>query len=159
MVKGAKKYELQWRADGGAWKSVTVKGTSKAVKGLEHGKLYQLRVRAVAGKEKGAWSNTAKRYFLNVKGVKAEAGKKAETVSVRWKADSKANGGYHIVIRSKKGGPAIARLAVPAGKTSATVKGLKSGKKVWVQVRPLRSVGGKVYSGVLRSYSKYVKVR
>ena len=96
-VKGAKKYELQWRAKGGAWKTATVKGTSKAVKGLERGKLYQLRVRAVAGKEKGAWSNTAKRYLLNVKGVKAEAGKKAETVSVRWKADPKANGGYLIV--------------------------------------------------------------
>ena len=59
-VKGAKKYRLQYRQAGGKWKAKTVKGASKTVKGLKADKLYQFRVRAVAGKQKGAWSTMAK---------------------------------------------------------------------------------------------------
>ena len=60
-VKGAKKYQLQYRQAGGKWKAKAVKGTSKIVKSLKASKLYQFRVRAVAGKQKGAWSSVTKR--------------------------------------------------------------------------------------------------
>lgn len=43
----------------------------------------------------------------------------------------------------------LAKSSVPAGKTSTTVKGLKAGKKLWVEVRPARKSGGKSYSGIL----------
>ena len=52
-VKGAKKYQLQYKQAGSEWKTVTAKGTSKTVKGLKAGKTYQIRVRAVAGEQKG----------------------------------------------------------------------------------------------------------
>lgn len=78
---------------------------------------------------------------------------------MKWKADPEATAGYTLRVRTKKGGAVIARLTVPAGKTSATVKGLTPGKRVWVQVRPLRAAGGKVYAGAFRSHAKYVKVK
>ena len=58
-MPGAKGYQLQWREEGGAWKSEVVKGTKATVKGLEPGKTYQLRVCGVAGKVKGFWSGMA----------------------------------------------------------------------------------------------------
>ena len=36
------------------------------------------------------------------------------------------------------------------GKTKATVKGLKAGKKLWVEVRPMRKSGGLTYVGEYR---------
>lgn len=158
-VAGAKGYQLQWRAKGGKWKAAAVKGTSRTVKGLKAGKTYQFRVRAVAGSTKGPWSGVSSRYFQRLKAVAAKPGKETGSISVRWKADPKADAGYMVVVRAKKSGAAIARKAVAAGKTKATVKGLKSGKRVWVQVRSLRSAGGRVATGVLRSCPKYVKVK
>ena len=116
-------------------------------------------MRAVAGKEKGAWSKTTKRSMKNLKSVSAAKGRKSGTVSVKWEADPAATAGYALLVRTKKGGAIIARLTVATGKTSATVKGLTPGRKVWVQVRPLRAAGSKVYAGVLRSHAKYVKVK
>lgn len=149
-------YELQWRVRGGKWKSAAVKSTSKAVKGLSAGKLYQFRVRAVAGSVKGAWSNVSGRYYRTVS-LKSVRRAGAGAVSVAWKADPKVNAGYAVIVRDKLGGKVIARKVVSASETSATVRGLKAGKKVWVRVRSLRTVGGITYIGVL-SAGRLVRV-
>ena len=52
----------------------------------------------------------------------------------------------------------MARKAVKAGGTSATIKGLKSGKTVYVTMRPMARRGGKTYSGALNGTPRKVKV-
>ena len=153
---GARSYELQWRAVGGKWTSASVKGTSKVVKGLKTGQLYQFRVRGIAGSIKGIWSNVSGRYFrvVSLASVK-HAG--AGAVSVGWKVDPKANAGYVIIVRGKFGGKVIARKVVRAGATSAIVRGLTPGQKVWVRVRSLRSFNDKTYIGIL-SAGRYVRL-
>ena len=146
-VKGAKRYELQWRQKGGKWETAEAKGVSTAVPRLKAGKLYQFRVRAVAGDSKGAWSKISKRYFAKVASAKA-ASKKEGVVTVTWTADKKANAGYAIFVTGAKSGRLLAKVTVGAGKTRASIKGLPSGKRVCVQVRPLRASGSTVYSGV-----------
>ncbi|MDO4805957.1 MAG: fibronectin type III domain-containing protein [Coriobacteriales bacterium] len=126
-----------------------MKGRSKKVGGLKAGGLYQVRVRAVAGKARGAWSNVCGRYLAKVSGVKASV-KKSGSVTATWEADANANAGYVVVVRYKKGGKVVAKVAVAKGKTKATVKGLKKAKKYWVEVRPVRTSGGKTYAGVPR---------
>ena len=155
-VTGAKSYELQWRALGSAWKTVAAKGASKSVTGLTVGKLYQFRVRAVAGVTKGAWSNVSRRYYRTVSLASVKrAG--AGAVSVGWRADPEVNAGYVVIVRDKPGGKVLARKAVSASATSATVRGLAPGSKAWVRVRSLRDVGGKPYVGVL-SAGRYVRL-
>lgn len=148
-VAGAQAYQLQYRKAGGKWKTVTVEGVSKRVGSLKDGALYQFRVRAVSGEDKGAWSKVARRYLRRLKRVSAKI-KKAGTVAVTWEADSQANAGYVVLVRYEKDGKIVARKNVAAGKTSATVSGLKAGKSLWVQVRPMRESGGVTYAGVLR---------
>ena len=127
-VAGAKAYELQWRARGGKWKTATVKTAYATVKGLETGGLYDFRVRAVAGKSKGAWSEEYSRWLASQTGVKATS-KKAGTVTASWAKTAKANAGYKVVVRYSKGGKTMATQTVAAGKTKATFKGLAPGKK------------------------------
>ena len=128
------------------------------VKGLKAGKLYNFRVRAVAGKATGAWSKQSHRWLKRQAGVKA-ASKKAGAVRVTWKKTAKANAGYLVVVRYSKAGKVVAKKKVAASKTAATVKGLKPGKRAWVYVRALRKAGGKTYSGALtRSKASVVKV-
>ena len=155
-VVGAKSYELQWRAVGGKWKKAKAKGASKTVKRLKRGRLYQFRVRAVAGKAKGPWSRVTGRYFKRV-ALKSAKRAGSGAVKAKWKADPKANAGYLVMVYDKKGGELLARQDVAVGKTSATVSGLEPGKKVFVRVRPLRSASGATYIGVL-SAGKYVRV-
>ena len=148
-VAGAKSYELQWRKVGGKWKTVSTKGTSTTVKNLKIGKLYQLRVRAVAGKQRGAWSNASLRFFRSVRGIKVESGKSKGSVKATWKIDKAATGGYKVFVYAKKSGKAVAVQQVKAGVTSATVMGLKSGAKYYVRVRPFLDKSGTTYAGVI----------
>ena len=117
---------------------------------MKAGKLYDFRVRAMSGNAKEAWSAQAHRWLAKLAGVKTTS-KKPGVVKVSWPKTAKANAGYDVVVRYSKYGKVVAFKTVKAGKTSATIKGLKSGKKVWVQVRPLREAGKTTYSGVLTS--------
>ena len=155
-VSNARSYELQWRVGRGSWHSFAVKGKSKAIKGLKSGKLYQFRVRAVASSVKGAWSNVSGRYYqtVSLKSIKRVG---AGAVSAVWRADPKANAGYAVIVRDKFGGKVLARKVVSAGVTSATVRGLAPGKRVWVRVRSLRTEGVLTYVGVL-SAGRYVRL-
>jgi len=154
-VAGAKSYQVQWRERGGKWKTATAKGTKTTVKGLKTGKFYDFRVRAVSGKSKGAWSAERHRWLVRQAGVKA-ASTKSGSVKVTWAETPKANAGYLVTVRYSSGGANVAMQQVAAGKTGATIKGLAPGKKAYVQVRALRTVGGATYSGVLTRSAKSI---
>ena len=72
-VAGAKSYQVQWRKHGGKWKTKSVKSAKATVKGMKSGKLYDFRVRAVAGKSKGAWSTMRHCRLAKQAGIKASS--------------------------------------------------------------------------------------
>ena len=160
-VKGAKSYQVQWRERGGKWKTVAVRGTEITVKGLKYGKFYDFRVRAAAGKSgksKGAWSTVRHRWLVRQAGVAARSAK-AGAVKVTWAKTPKANAGYLVTVRYSRDGMTVAKQNVAAGKTGATIKGLKPGKTAFVHVRALRQLGDTTYAGALtRSAKSIVKV-
>ena len=152
-VSGATSYELAWRVAGGkTWKTKTTTGTKLTVKGLRKGRLYQIRVRAVNGPAKGKWSKVSRCWLRGVSKVKAESGTSKGRIKVSWKKDKKANKGYKVYVYAKKGGKAVKAKKVSKSKTSLTIKGLKSGKRYYVRVVPLRAKSGKTYTGAFSGY-------
>ena len=158
-VKGAESYQVQWRRAGAKkWTTKSTRGRSKAATGLKAGALYEFRVRAVVGSAKGAWSKPSRRWLRGAAGVQASAGKSEGSIRATWKADKAATGGYKVLVYAKKGGRAVATKKAKAGATSATVKGLKSGKSYYVRVRPYRVKSDTTYAGATSSW-KVAKAR
>lgn len=152
-VSGATSYELAWRVAGGkTWKTKTTTGTKLTVKGLRKGRLYQIRVRAVNGPAKGKWSKVSRCWLRGVSKVKAESGTSKGRIKVSWKKDKEANKGYKVYVYAKKCGKAVKAKKVSKSKTSVTIKGLKSGKRYYVRVVPLRAKSGKTYTGAFSGY-------
>lgn len=85
-----------------------------------------------------------------------KAGKK--TITVKYKKSAKANG-YEIYVSMKKTkGYKRAAVVGKAGKTSAVLKKLKSGKKYYVKLRTfVKTKNGKIYSSYTKP--KAVKVK
>ena len=121
------------------------------------GKVYDFRVRAVAGKSKSAWSAVKHCWFAKQTGVRTVS-RKAGTVRVNWAKIGGANAGYKVVVRYSKTGKAVAVKNVKANKTNVTIKGLKPGKRAWVQVRPLRKAGGESFAGITGRSKNVVKI-
>lgn len=151
-VSGAKKYEVAWRKAGGKWKSTMVKTTEATIEGLTAGKLYDVRVRAINGSLKGTWSKASHRWLRNASSVKVKAGRAEGSIKVGWKEDSKATAGFRVLVYAKKGGKIVATKLVANNKRSVTIKGLKSKKKYYVRVRPLRTRENITYVGSLCGY-------
>ena len=152
-ARGAKSYQLQWRKAGAKkWSTASVKGRSKKVAGLRAGACYEFRVRGVSGKVRGKWSSASLRWLKGAAKAKAVAGKSGGSVKATWRADKAATGGFKVFVYSKRGGKAVGTKVVKAGTTSATVKGLKSGKTYYVRVRPYRAQGGSTYYGAISGY-------
>ena len=84
--------------------------------------------------------------------AKAAPGKSKGSVKVTWKADKAATGGFKVFVYSKKGGKVVKTKVVKAGATSATIKGLKSGKTYYVRVRPYRVQSGTTYTGAISGW-------
>ena len=55
-------------------------------------------------------------------------------------------------VYAKKGGKVVRTKTVSKSKASVTIKGLKSGKRYYVRVTPLRSKSGKTYAGAISGY-------
>ena len=110
------------------------------------------------GSAKGAWSKPSRRWLRGAAGVQASAGKSEGSIRATWKADKAATGGYKVLVYAKKGGRAVATKKAKAGATSATVKGLKSGKSYYVRVRPYRVKSDTTYAGAT-SGRKVAKAR
>jgi len=77
--------------------------------------------------------------------VKAKAGKKSVTLS--WKKNSKASK-YQIKWSYSSKMTNAKTIKVAKTKTKYTIKNLKKGKKVYVQIRAFRTYKGKTYYGV-----------
>ena len=74
-MAGAKAYQVQYRVHGGKWQTTTVESKKATLKGLKAGKRYDVRVRAVSGKQRGAWSNVSfKKLIAQAKAQKTQGG-------------------------------------------------------------------------------------
>ncbi len=152
----AEKYEVQISTDGKSWsKEATVKKNSCTIKKLSSNKKYYFRVRAVSDSGKGSFSSKkAVTTLLPDPEIRAQAGKGKITVS--WDKVKKAKG-YVAVCARNKDMMNNKKVTVKKGsKTSAVIKGLKSGKSYYVKVRAYKTVDGERVYG---SYSKAVKVK
>lgn len=148
-VKGANKYEINWRARGASkWASRTVGNVTRGVtSGLTVGNLYEIRVRPKKGGIGGKWSNTVYRYFHTTQRIRLRStGKGSFTMS--WARNPQATG-YQVMFSTNKNGAGAAKNinTVSASATSFTKRGLQSGRTYYVQVRELRKVGGTTYIG------------
>ena len=115
--------------------------------------LYEYKVAAVS-KKGSTWSNTSRRYFNGVK-TTAKAGKGA--IKVSWKK-AKGASGYQIQVATNKKMKNAKKYVVSKSAKTYKVKGLKSGKKYYVKVRPLKTYKGETYKGILCK-PKAVKIR
>ena len=156
-------YLIQYRMAGKkAWKSGWSAGTNTyVIQGLKKSSLCEFRI---AGYEKqadgtwvrGKWSKISYRYMSAVPLKTAKAGQKCITAT--WKKDKKASG-YQIQISLKKSMKGAKTITVMGkSKTKYKIKGLKSGKKYYVKVRPIKKKSGKKYLGVLTK-SKAARVK
>ena len=146
-VAGATGYTVEWRQLGKKkWKSVTTAKQKYTVKKLKVGKCYQFRIRATDGTTTSAWSSVAYRFMKNTTKVKAKASGKKK-VTVAWKRTPGATG-YRILCSTSKKMTNAKTYKVGKGKTTKrTIKHLKSGKRYYVKVIPIKKKSGKVYLG------------
>lgn len=145
QVSGAKKYTVAYRKVGSnKWTYKNTKKTKYVVKKHKMKGLYEYKVAAVSSNGT-VWSDTNYRYFNKVK-TKAKAGKGA--VKVSWKKDKGATG-YQVKIAGNKKMKNAQTVTLGAGSRSYKFSGLKSGKRYYVRVRPIKEHGGVTYTGIL----------
>ena len=155
-------YRIQYRLAGKAtWKNAWSAGTdSYIIKGLKRYSLCEFRIAGYMKQPdgtwaRGNWSKTAYRYANAVALKSAKAGKKSITMT--WAKDAKSTG-YQVQYSLKSNMKGATTITVKGkAKTKYTIKGLKSGKKYYVKVRPIKK-SGKTYIGSL-SKAKAVKVK
>ena len=150
-------YRIAWKkAADSKWNYLWSGGkTSCTLSKLKKGTLCEIMICAYQKEGsvwvRSAWSDVSRQYFRTVSKVKLKAGKKAVTVS--WKKDKKA-GGYQIQYSLKKNMKNAKTVNVSKKKTSYKLKKLKSGKKYYIRVRPIRKYSGKKYSGMFSAKKK-----
>ena len=143
-VKGAAKYKVAYRKAGASkWTYKTTTKTSYLVKNRAKNAIYEFKVRTIGKYSNSKWS-TVKRVYMNKMALKAKAGKKSVTVS--WKKNSKASK-YQIKWSYNSNMTKAKTVNVAKSKAKYTIKNLKKGKKVYVQLRALRTYKGKTYYG------------
>ena len=163
-VKGATGYIIEWRARGASkWASRKVGNVTRGVtSGLTIGNLYEIRVipykpaTATTAEVKGTPSDIVYRYFFTTQKIRLASNSKG-TFTMSWAKDPKATS-YQVLYTTNSNGSGAAQNIKTAGAsaTSITVKDikvngkvqkLKSGTTYYVQVREVRTVGGKNYIG------------
>ena len=156
-------YRIQYRMAGKkAWKSGWSEGTNTyVIRGMKKSSLCEFRIAGYVKQAdgtwvRGGWSKVSYRYMSAVPLKTAKAGPKC--INVTWKKDRKASG-YQIQISLKKSMAGAKTITVMGkSKTKYKIKGLKSGKKYYVKVRPIKKKSGKKYLGVLTK-SKAARVK
>ena len=100
-VSGAASYKLQYRKAGASkWKTVRLSKTSRVLKKMKNGGLYQYRVAAVdKNKKTGKYSEPSYRFYRKTKGIKYKARKGA--IKITWKKTKSASG-YKILVADNK---------------------------------------------------------
>ena len=159
----ADNFRIQYRVAGkNQWTSDWSAGTDNyAIRGLKKSSLCEFRIAGYVKQEdgswaRGAWSKVSYRYMSAVPAKTIKAGKKSLTLT--WAKDKKASG-YQVQYSLKKSMAGAKTVNVKgASKTKCTIPKLKSGKRYYVKVRPIKKKAGKTYVGIL-SGVKAVKVR
>ena len=163
-VTGATGYIIEWRARGATkWASRKVGNVTRGVtSGLTVGNLYEIRVTPYKAETEttkeviGTPSAIIYRYFYTTQKIRLASNSKG-TFTMSWARDPKATG-YQVLYTTNKNGSGAAQNIKSAGAsaTSITVKDIKlngkvqplrSGTTYYVQVREIRTVGGKNYIG------------
>ncbi|MBQ6371145.1 MAG: hypothetical protein IJJ21_06155, partial [Firmicutes bacterium] len=147
-------YRIQYRMAGKkAWKSGWSEGTNTyVIRGMKKSSLCEFRIAGYVKQAdgtwvRGGWSKVSYRYMSAVPLKTAKAGQKC--INVTWKKDRKASG-YQIQISLKKSMKGAKTITVMGKtKTKYKIKGLKSGKKYYVKVRPIKTKSSKKYLGIL----------
>ena len=151
-AKNAKAYRVYRKVNTGSWKylGATTK-TYYTDKKATTGGTYYYRVVAVNGTQKSSYSSYK---YIKIMGVankpviKLSAGKKYLKVSFKTKVTNATGYRYEYSLYSN--------MKSKKTSTSATIKGLKSGKYYYVRSRAYKKVGSKVYWS---KYSSVVKVK
>ena len=161
--KSVTNYRIQYRMAGKkTWKSGWSAGTDiYVIKGLKKTSLCEFRIAGFVKLTdgtwiRGKWSKVSYRYMSAVplKTIKADKKK----ITVTWTKDRKASG-YQIQCSLKSSMAGAKTITVNgASKTKCTIKGLKSGKRYYVKIRPVKAKSGKKYLGILTK-AKAAKVK
>ena len=156
-------YRIQYRMAGKkTWKSGLSAGTNMyVIGGVKKSSLCEFRIAGFVKLTdgtwiRGKWSKVSYRYMSAVplKTIKADR----KRITVTWKKDRKASS-YEVRYSLKKSMAGAKTIYVKGGsKTKLTIKGLKSGKKYYVQIRPAKVKSGKRYVGILTNV-KIAKVK
>ena len=174
-VTGATGYIVEWRARGGkTWAKRYAGNTVRSyTSGLTIGNLYEIQVTpykaatATTEEVRGTSSEIVYRYFFTTQKIRL-ASKSKGTFTMSWAKDPKATG-YQVLYTTNANGSGAAQNLknIKASATSYTAstilvgsksQKLKSGTTYYVQVREVRTVGGKNYIGNI-SCPVAVKVR
>ena len=156
-------YRIQYRLAGKtSWKNGWSAGKDiYVIQGLKKSSLCEFRIagyvkQADGSWARGAWSKVAYRYMSAVSAKTIKSDKKSLTIT--WVKDKKASG-YQVQYSLKKNmAGAKTKKVNGTSKTKLTIKKLKSGKKYYVKVRPIKKKDGKTYVGIL-SKGLVVKVK
>jgi len=141
-VKGATKYQLQYKASGQEdWRTVNTKNTSATVKKLKVGKKYTFKVTAITKSKK---YTSIKTYITTLKKTESLVKTKTnKTVKLGWNKNTNADG-YLIYMRTSKTAKwkTVKTIKNPITNTY-TVQKLSSGKKYYFKVVSYSNENGK----------------
>ena len=137
----AKTYRVAYRKAGGAWKYMTVKGTSRKITGLAANGSYEMKVCAVNDGGQGSYSASCF-CMVSKTTLKLKAKKKAAAVTMK---KIKPATGYRLRYSLKKN--LSSSKTVKTKKTAYTIKKLKKKKLYYVQATPYKVISGKTYWG------------
>lgn len=162
-VPGAQNYRVMYRKAGAKnWNYAWTKGqTHFTLTNLKKNGLYEFMFAAYKKNANGEWergdySQTSYRYYRKANIKKVKAGKKS--ASVKWTRD-KAAIGYELFYATNPEMTNRKKIYIKGNKkTSATIKGLKKGKKYYIRVRSIKKSGGKNYTSEF-SKQKIVKAK
>ena len=153
--KNVKKYRIAYRVKGGKWKYITTTKKNYTLKKLKSKGLYQIKIAGInKDGKRGKYSTIVRRYMRKSKfKVKGSKGKIKVTAS-----KLKGITGYQIRYSKKKSMKSSKTVTVTTTKAlNKTLKKLKKGT-YYVQVRPIKKSGGKIYYGAYDTITK-VKVK
>ncbi|MBQ7117984.1 MAG: fibronectin type III domain-containing protein, partial [Clostridia bacterium] len=160
-VEGAEKYEIYYSTNGKKWSKTTSSKNNITIKKLKKATNYKIKVRAIAGTNKGSYSSVLSTSTAPEKVTVSDLrSKKSKILTPVWKKVSGATG-YEVVYSTSNKFTKKTTKTVTiknAKTTKTTIKKLKKGKKYYVKVRAYKTVSGKKIYGAYSSV-KSVKVK